>query len=159
MGGFVEDKVVDELVSSGKLEILDSRYLRGRSFNNTLIFVDDIQLMKAESVLEIFIRMGKDSRLIVAGDPIFQSLKNVKEDPSALIRDILLNEKDAKVVDLGVKDIIREGAKRGLQMLIEYKLRTRQLSEAESKILESAKVHSPDADIITVWSMEMRRKI
>ncbi len=158
LGGFAEEKVIDDLFSSGKIEILDSRYMRGRSFNNSLIFVDDIQLMRAESVLEIFIRMGKDSRLIVAGDPVFQSLRNIRDDPSSLIREILINEKDAKVVDLGVKDIIREGAKRGLQIFLEYKLRTRQLSESEKKILDVSRIYSPDADIITIVDFSEEKK-
>jgi len=150
LGGFIEEKSLDDMFNSGKIEILDSRYLRGRSFNDSIVFLDDVQSMKPESVLELFIRAGKNSRVIIAGDPIFQSLRDVKQDPSALLREVLLNEKNAKVVDLGIKDIVREGAKRGLKLLLEYKLRSRSMNELEKKIYETVKVHAPDGDVITV---------
>ncbi|WP_338604475.1 PhoH family protein [Sulfolobus tengchongensis] len=148
LSGFVEEKVIDDLIDSNKIEIVDSRYLRGRSFNDAIIFIDDIQSMKAESVLELFIRVGKNSKLIVAGDPIFQALSG--QDSSAIIREVLLNEKDAKVIDLGVKDIVRSGAKRGLRLLLEYKLRSRKMTDVEKKIYDTALLHAPDASIITV---------
>ena len=47
-----------------------------------------------------------------------------------------MSEENAKVVDLGIKDIVREGAKRGLRLLIEYRMRTRELSDEEEEILE-----------------------
>ncbi|QGA55464.1 PhoH family protein [Sulfolobus sp. E5-1-F] len=148
LGGFVEEKVLNDLINSDKIEIVDSRYLRGRSFNNSIIFIDDIQSLKPESVLELFIRVGKDSRLIVAGDPIFQALAG--QESSAIIREVLIDEKDTKVVDLGIKDIVRSGAKRGLRLLLEYKLRSRKTSEIEKKIYDTTMVHAPDALILTV---------
>ena len=157
LGGFAEEKTIDDLFSSGKIEVLDSRYLRGRSFNDSIIFLDDVQLMKPESVLELFIRAGNNSRLIIAGDPVFQTLSD-EADPSEIIREVLLNEKDAKVVDLGIKDIVRAGTKRGIRLLLEYKLRSRKLSEAEKKVMDSAKIRAPDADIITVVEFSEEKK-
>ncbi|BFH72414.1 PhoH family protein [Sulfurisphaera javensis] len=150
---------VDELYKTGKLEILDSRFLRGRTFDDSLIFIDEVQELQPESIIELIIRIGRNSKLIVAGDPIFQSLQmQTVKDPSELIREVLLNEEDAKVVDLGVKDIIRTGAKRGLRLLIEYRLRSRSLSEDESKILNIVKQHSPDADIVTIVDLSNEKK-
>jgi len=150
LGGFAEEKIIDDLINSGKIEILDSRYLTGRSFNDSILILDDVQSMKAESVLELFIRVGKNTRVIIAGDPIFQALNNVTGDPSAILREILLNEKNAKVIDLGIKDIVREGAKRGLRFFLEYKLRSRKMSDIEKKIYDNIFIHAPDADVITV---------
>ncbi len=149
IGEFVDWNKVEELMNNGKIMFVDSHYLKGRTFDDAIIFLDEVQSLKPESVIEILVRVGRNSRLIVAGDPVFQSLSAVQNDPASLIRDVLISEENTKVVDLGIKDIVREGAKRGLRLLIEYRMRMRDLSEEEKEIVESAKIHSPDADVIT----------
>ncbi len=147
---FVEWNKLEELIDDGRLVFVDSHYLKGRTFDDAIIFLDEVQALKPESLIEVLVRVGRNSRLIVAGDPVFQSLKAVENDPATLIRDVLMSEENAKVVDLGIKDIVREGAKRGLRLLIEYRMRTRELSDEEEDILEATRIHSPDADVITV---------
>ncbi len=153
IGGLVEWSTIENLINSGKIVFADPRYLRGRTFDSSIVFLDDIQLMKPESIIEAIVRVGRNSRLIVAGDPVFQALKEVKSDPAALIREVLLSEEKSRVVDLGIKDIVREGAKRGLRFLLEYKLRSRTLSEEEKKIFDVIKSKAPDADIVTILDM------
>ena len=150
VGEFISWTKIDELLKEGKIVFADARYLRGRTFDNSIVFLDDIQLMKPESIIEAVVRIGRNSRLIVAGDPVFQALREVEHDPAALIREVLLSEEKSKVVDLGIKDIIREGARRGLRLLLEYKLRSRILSDEEKKVYDVVKTRSPDADVITV---------
>ncbi len=149
VGQFVDWNEIESLISERKVVFVDPHYLKGRTFDDSVVFLDEIQTLKPESVVEVLIRIGRNSRLIVAGDPIFQSLRN-SQDPASMIREILSSEENAKVVDLGIKDIVREGAKRGLRLLIEYIMRSRSLNDVEKEIFESAKIHSPDADIITV---------
>jgi len=150
IGEFVEWYKIEELMNSGKLVFVDSHYLKGRTFDDAVIFLDELQALKPESVIEILVRVGRNSKLIVAGDPVFQSLRAIENDPATIIRDVLMSEERTKVIDLGIKDIVREGAKRGLRLLIEYRMRCRELSDEEKEILESTKIHSPDADVITV---------
>ncbi|RLG82681.1 MAG: PhoH family protein, partial [Thermoprotei archaeon] len=111
IGDFIEWSKIEELISNGKLVFVDSHYLKGRTFDDAVIFMDEVQSLKPESIIEVLVRVGRDSRLIVAGDPVFQSLQAVEQDPAALIRDVLISEEKSKVVDLGIKDIVREGAK------------------------------------------------
>lgn len=158
LGPYIDQNKIESLIAEGRLVFADPRYLRGRSFDNSIVFLDDIQLMRPESIIEAIVRVGKNSRLIVAGDPVFQALKEVRHDPSALIREVLLSEEKSYVVDLGVKDIVREGAKRGLRFLLEYKLRSRVLSDEEKKIADVIKAKAPDADIITVADITEAKK-
>lgn len=153
LGNLVEWNKIEELIGEGRIVLADPRYLRGRSFDNSIVFLDDIQLMKPESVIEAVVRVGRDSRLIVAGDPVFQALRAVGQDPSALVREVLLSEEKSRVVDLGIKDIVREGAKRGLRFLVEYKLRSRALSEEEKRVYDVVKAKAADADIITIMDL------
>ncbi|MGC9009178.1 MAG: PhoH family protein [Sulfolobales archaeon] len=150
MSQYVDNEVINNLLKTERLSFVDLHYLKGRSFDNALIFIDDVQNIPAESVIETLIRVGNGSKLIIAGDPVFQRLRRVERDPSAIVREILLSEERARVIDLGINDVVRPGAKKGLKLLIELQLRSRTLSENEIKVLDLCKIHAPDADIVTV---------
>jgi len=158
LAGFIEWSKVEELLKTGKLVIADTHYLRGRTFDDSIIFLDDAQCIPAESAIEIMIRIGNNSRFIVAGDPVFQRIPALAGDSASLLREILLGEESAKVVDLGLKDIVRPGAKRGIRLLLESWMRSRKLSDSEKQILDSIKIHAPDADVVTVVEFVSEKK-
>ncbi len=148
--GFIEWSEVEKLIKEGKIVFADTHYLRGRTFDNAVIFLDDAQSIPPESSIEILMRIGRNSRFIVAGDPVFQKPQGVERDGASIVREVLLGEETAKVVDLGLKDIIRPGARRGIRLLMETRMRNRKLSDTEKNIIDIAHVHAPDADIVTV---------
>jgi len=148
--GFIEWGEVEKLIREGKIVFADTHYLRGRTFDNAVIFLDDAQSIPPESSIEILMRIGRNSRFIVAGDPVFQKPQGVERDGASIVREVLLGEETAKVVDLGLKDIIRPGARRGIRLLMETRMRNRRLSDTEKNIMDIARVHAPDADIVTV---------
>ncbi len=155
IGNFISWDEVSKLISEGKVMFVDSHYLKGRTFDEAIVFIDDAQTLKLESLIETIVRVGRNSRLIVAADPIFQALRGKgSTDPSAILRDILATEQKAIVVDLGVKDIVRAGAKIGLRLVMEYMLRSRRLRDSELKALEVIRMKSPDADVITLLDLE-----
>ncbi|MEM0361593.1 MAG: PhoH family protein [Sulfolobales archaeon] len=155
LGTFTSWDTIARLMNDGKLVFVDTHYLKGRTFDDSLVFIDDAQSIKIESLIEVFLRVGRNSRLIVAADPIFQSLRSRgDQDTTSLLRDVLASESKAKVVDLGVKDIVRAGAKRGIKLAIEYLMRSRTLTESEVKSLESVRAHAPDADIVTIVELD-----
>ncbi len=155
LGMFTSWDAIAKLINDGRLIFVDTHYLKGRTFDDSLVFIDDAQLIKMESLIEIILRVGKNSRLIVAADPLSQSLRNRgHQDMTSLLRDVLASEAKAKVVDLGIKDIIRAGAKRGIKLIIEYLMRSRSLSEGEARSLEFIRAQVPDADIITVVELD-----
>jgi len=153
LGEWVSWDEINKLMSEGKVVFVDSHYLKGRTFDDSIVFIDDAQTLKVESLIETIVRVGRNSRLIVAADPIFQALRGKSADPSAVLRDILATEPKAAVVDLGIKDIVRAGARLGLRLIMEYMLRSRRLGESESKALEVIRVRSPDADVITLLDL------
>ncbi|MEM4864278.1 MAG: PhoH family protein, partial [Desulfurococcaceae archaeon] len=147
--GFIDWSIVEDLMKNGRIIVADTHYLRGRTFDDSIIFLDDSQCIPVESAIEIMIRIGNNSRFIVAGDPVFQRTIGSR-DSASMLREILLGEESAKVIDLGLKDIVRPGAKRGIRLLLETWMRSRSLSESEKQLLESVKLHAPDADIVTI---------
>ncbi|WFO76221.1 PhoH family protein [Desulfurococcaceae archaeon MEX13E-LK6-19] len=148
--GFIEWSKIEELIKAGKIVFADTHYLRGRTFDDSVIFLDDAQSIPPESSIEIMMRIGRNSRFIIAGDPVFQKTTWMERDGATVVREVLLGEENAKVIDLGLKDIVRPGAKRGIRLLIETRMRNRKLNDVEKNVLDVARVHAPDADIITV---------
>jgi len=150
LGGFIDYGEVERLYSEEGLVLADPHFLRGRTFDDSVIILDDAQGVPPEVIVEIITRLGRNSKLVISGDPVFQRISLESGDGASLAREILLGEESAEVVDLGLKDIVRPGAKRGVKLLLELQMRKRQLNEAERSILESARTHAPDADIVTV---------
>ncbi len=150
--------IVDEMIREEKIEIADPQFLRGRTFDRSIVFLDDVQHTSIEAVVEAITRLGIDSKLIIAGDPVFQHLYPDANNTAVLAWEILRNEKDAVVIDLGIKDVVRPGARRGLRLLLETSLRRRKLSEAEKAVVSAYKLYAPDADIITVISLDDLKK-
>ena len=154
--GYLDWKVIENLKAEGRLVIADTRYLRGRTFDDSIILLDDAQSVSSESAIEIMMRIGRNSRLIVAGDPAFQTIGS--PEAARIIREVLLGEPSAKVVDLGIKDIVRPGAKRGIKLLFEARMRARRLNDDERKVLDACRLHAPDTDVITVVDLVDAKK-
>jgi len=158
MSQYISRQELEALVKDGQVQFADTHLLRGRTFDHTLVFLDDVQHVPVESVLEIVSRVGRGSRLIIAGDPVFQSQATVLQQVQA-IRELLLGEERARVVDLGLADIVRPGAQRAVRLLLELKMRKRSLSESERKVVEVLRIYAPDAEVVTVLDCrELRKK-
>jgi phosphate starvation-inducible protein PhoH len=158
LAGFADVKALEDAISSGRLILADPHFLRGRTFDDSIIVLDDAQSVPAETIVEIVTRMGRNSRLVIAGDPIFQRTSEPGRDGATLAREILLGEETAVVVDLGIKDIVRPGARRGVKLLLELQMRKRVLDEVEKKVKDTARVYAPDADIVTVVNLTDAKK-
>jgi len=150
LAGFIDWKEVEKLIDEGRIMFADTHYLRGRTFDDSIIFLDDSQNIPPESSVEILMRIGRNSKFVIAGDPVFQKPHNVERDGATVMREVLIGEENAKVIDLGLKDIVRPGARRGIRLLIEMRMRNRPLNEVEKRVMEAARIYAPDADVITV---------
>jgi len=150
LASFIDWSIVEELIKKERVILADIHFLRGRTFDNSILFLDDAQNIPPESSLELLMRMGNNSKMIIAGDPVFQKNPEIVLDGATLLREALMGEERAIVIDLGLKDIVRVGAKRGIKLILEVRMRKRKLNDTEKEILDAAKIYAPDADIITV---------
>ena len=53
----------------GRLELVPVGRLRGRTFNNSFILVDEAQNLLPHQMRMVLTRLGRDSRLVILGDP------------------------------------------------------------------------------------------
>jgi phosphate starvation-inducible protein PhoH and related proteins len=74
------DKVkIEELISSGVIEIVPLSFMRGRTFLDSIIIVDEAQNVTHEQMEMIATRIGLRSKMIVCGDDHQVDLKSKRE--------------------------------------------------------------------------------
>lgn len=71
------DQVLDRLKESINVEIVPLSYLRGRTFNNAFIIYDEGQNSTPHEMKAILTRVGKNSKIVVSGDPTDNQIDNV----------------------------------------------------------------------------------
>jgi phosphate starvation-inducible PhoH-like protein len=71
------DKVkIEKCIQDGDIEIVPVSFMRGRTFLNSLIIVDEAQNVTHEQMEMIVTRIGKNSKMVVCGDTFQVDLKN-----------------------------------------------------------------------------------
>lgn len=94
------------------IEFAPSSFLRGRTFDNTIIIVDEFQNMSFQELNTIITRLGNDSKLIILGDTGQDDLtsKRYKEETGAYkVLDIFNKMEDVPIIKMEAKDIVRSG--------------------------------------------------
>jgi len=90
---------------SGQIEFHPLETIRGASFENTIILVDESQNLTYEEVKAITTRIGENSKMILMGDPMQRDTRD-----SGLVTFKRVIKKygiDIPVVEFGVDDIVR----------------------------------------------------
>ena len=62
-------KFIEDLIKRRKLEMMPTTYMRGRTFHDTIVIVDEAQGITPHVMKMILTRIGKNSKVIIAGDP------------------------------------------------------------------------------------------
>ena len=103
---------ITKLIQDEKIEIVPVSFMRGRTFVDSLIIVDEAQNVTHEQMEMIATRIGKHSKMIVCGDTHQVDLKNKSESGFKFLYNatrkiknmeaitLLTNNRDAIVQDL-----------------------------------------------------------
>ncbi|AKF12738.1 P-starvation inducible protein [Sinorhizobium phage phiM7] len=70
----------DELTKKGMIEFISTSYIRGATFDNAIMFLDEIQNYNWEECVSALTRVGLDTRVIVCGDGKQNDLHYRKND-------------------------------------------------------------------------------
>ena len=100
----------DRLKSQGTLYFLSTSFLRGLTFDNTIIIVDECQNLNFHELDTITTRVGQDSRIVFCGD-FFQTdlLKTGDKNGLHDFLRILEEMKDFNCTEFNIGDIVRSG--------------------------------------------------
>ena len=65
---YTDKSTIDQMISSGKIEISPLGFMRGRTFDNAFIIADEMQNCTPEQMKMFLTRSGMDSKTIITGD-------------------------------------------------------------------------------------------
>lgn len=98
-----------ELIEQRKLELMPLGHLRGRTFNDTFMVVDEGQNMTIRNMRMAVTRIGRNSRMVVTGDPAHADLLGEESSGLSHILDLLRDSDIAAVHHFEKTQIIRTG--------------------------------------------------
>jgi len=94
------------MLNKEQIEIQPIETIRGRSYENALVLVDEAQNLTMDELKAISTRIGENSKLILMGDPAQSDVKDGRD----LMHFCHLCQKhglDVPVIEFGVNDIVR----------------------------------------------------
>ncbi len=101
-------EVASKKILSSEIEIAPLAFMRGRTLNNSFVILDEAQNATHNQIKMFLTRCGKNSRMVVTGDPSQTDLN--RRSDSGLLRSIkiLSNISGVSVINFGQKDIVRD---------------------------------------------------
>ena len=104
----LSSETVDRMVFNNEIEIAPLAFMRGRTLNNSFVILDEAQNATHTQIKMFLTRFGKNSRMVVTGDPSQTDL--VKREDSGLVESIkiLKHINDIENIKLNTKDIVRD---------------------------------------------------
>ena len=100
----------DRLKNQGSLYFLSTSFLRGLTFDNSIIIVDECQNLNFHELDTITTRVGQDSKITFCGD--FSQTDLVKQNERNGLHDflrILEEMQEFNCIEFNIGDIVRSG--------------------------------------------------
>ena len=100
----------DRLKSQGSFYFLSTSFLRGLTFDNSIIIVDECQNLNFHELDTIITRVGQDSKIVFCGDFGQTDLTRTNEKNGLMnFLQILQEMKEFNCVEFDIGDIVRSG--------------------------------------------------
>jgi predicted ribonuclease YlaK len=101
----------NKLIEQGSLEFYTTSFLRGQTFDRSIIIVDESSNMIFQELDTVMTRVGQDSKICFAGDMSQSDLRkhNGDQDGYQNFQVILGEMEEFVVVEFGIGDIVRSG--------------------------------------------------
>lgn len=108
---FENSQAYSLLKSKQIIDFQSTSFLRGLTFDNTIIVIDEVQNMTSMELHTILTRVGNNTRFIMCGDYRQDDLQDKRTEQSGLrqILNVLKMIPSVSIVEFGVKDIVRSG--------------------------------------------------
>ena len=98
---------VEKKIQSGEIEIAPLAFMRGRTFTNSFVIVDEAQNTTSVQMKMVLTRIGEGSRMVINGDLSQVDLPKGQISGLKESKEILNKIKDIKIITLEASDIIR----------------------------------------------------
>jgi len=98
---------VEKKIQSGEIEIAPLAFMRGRTFNNAFVIVDEAQNTTSVQMKMVLTRIGEGSRMVINGDLSQIDLPSGQVSGLYESKKILGKINDIKIISLETEDVIR----------------------------------------------------
>ena len=98
---------VEKKIQSGEIEIAPLAFMRGRTFTNAFVIVDEAQNTTPVQMKMVLTRIGEGSRMVINGDLSQVDLPNGQTSGLKESKKILSKIRDIKITCLDSNDVIR----------------------------------------------------
>jgi phosphate starvation-inducible protein PhoH len=99
----------DDMKAAGLVEFVTTSYVRGVSWNNAIVLIDESQNMTRQEINSIMTRIGKNTRVIALGDMTQTDLNRKKGDDSGMtwFLNVAQSMPEFSLIQFSVHDIVR----------------------------------------------------
>lgn len=103
------DTCYDEMKKLGKITFMPTSYLRGLTWDNAVIIVDEVQSLNLHEINSVITRCGRHSKIIAMGDTLQNDLIYNKFDQSGFPKflKIVARMQDFDIIHFTKDDIVR----------------------------------------------------
>ena len=98
---------VEKKIQSGEIEIAPLAFMRGRTFTNSFVIVDEAQNTTSIQMKMVLTRIGEGSRMVINGDLSQVDLPKGQISGLNESKKILSKVKDIGIISLNADDVIR----------------------------------------------------
>lgn len=98
---------VDYCLRTGKIEVVPFELIRGRTWKNAFVIVDEAQNCTFHQLKAVVTRIGEESKLVIDGDIAQADIPNSGLAP--LLRLAQKHNIDCATVEFGLEDVVRSG--------------------------------------------------
>jgi len=114
---FNDKGVYGKLATAGKIQFESTSFIRGQTWNESIVIVDEMQNMTFHELDSVITRIGQGSKIIFCGD-YRQSDFKYQDEKDGVFRFISIVEqmKDFSIIQFGWEDIVRSGMVRDYLM-------------------------------------------
>ena len=118
---FEDDRAYDKLVHNKYIQFESTSYIRGVTFDNSIVLVDEMQNLNFHELDSVMTRIGHCSKIIFCGDYKQSDFKQQSEKNGInTFLEILEQLKHFSVVEFSWEDIVRSGLVRDYIMTKEW---------------------------------------
>ncbi len=97
----------EQFVRQGIIEITPLAYMRGRTFNESFVVLDEAQNTTLAQMRMILTRLGYGAKMVITGDQTQIDLPNPSDSSLLVLHHILGKVESVKFVDLTSEDVVR----------------------------------------------------
>jgi phosphate starvation-inducible protein PhoH and related proteins len=106
MNAYLSKQTVNSMRASNSIEIAPLEYMRGRTFDNSFMILDEAQNCTFEQIKMFLTRIGQDSKMVINGD-IEQTDLHQQDNALSECAERLEGVKGLSVCELTEQDIVR----------------------------------------------------